>query len=523
MPSVTIDGRRVDVPEGATLLEAARVAGITIPTLCYREGGQPLTSCMVCVVKVEGRRGLLPACATRAADGMVVESESDAVREARKTALELLLAEHTGDCEAPCQAVCPASLAIPEMIRAVRGGRLAEAAAIARRDLVLPATLGRVCPAPCEKGCRRGRADGAVSIRLLHRFAADAAEAPPPETPPHTGKSVAVVGAGPAGLAAAAGLCRAGHACTVFDEHEAAGGMLRYGGDEPLVPGEVLDAEAGAVARLGALFQFGKRVGRDVSLADLRRDYDAVVLAVGEVGQGEAHPFGMAMGKAGLQAERGTGATPTDGVFAAGSAVRPGRMAVRAIGDSKAVAVAVGEYVLGQPVSGSGRPWSVHIGAVDEVEMQAFMREATADPRTQPAGGASTGFSPDEAAREAGRCLHCDCRKPVACKLRWWAEAYKARPARYKTDERRPFEQSRAGRVVYEAGKCISCGLCVRICEQARERLGLTFVGRGFDVRVRVPFDEALEAGLERVAAECIEACPTGALAWIEGPETETA
>jgi NADH dehydrogenase/NADH:ubiquinone oxidoreductase subunit G len=105
MPRLRIDNRDVEVPEGATILEAARRAGIAIPTLCHLEGLPPSTSCMVCVVKVRRPDRLVPSCGAPAEDGMVVESETDEVREARRDALELLLSDHLGDCEAPCRAI----------------------------------------------------------------------------------------------------------------------------------------------------------------------------------------------------------------------------------------------------------------------------------------------------------------------------------------------------------------------------------------------------------------------------------
>ena len=130
MPNLRIDNRPVEVPPGATLLDAARRLGIEIPALCFLEGCTPSTSCMVCVVKVRnggaaGDGRLVPSCAARAEDGMQVESETPEVHEARRTALELLLSDHPGDCIAPCQSTCPAHLNIPLMLRQTAGGDLA--------------------------------------------------------------------------------------------------------------------------------------------------------------------------------------------------------------------------------------------------------------------------------------------------------------------------------------------------------------------------------------------------------------
>ncbi|MGB2830278.1 MAG: glutamate synthase, partial [Phycisphaerae bacterium] len=200
-------------------------------------------------------------------------------------------------------------------------------------------------------------------------------------------------------------------------------------------------------------------------------------------------------------------------IFAAGDAVRKSRMAVRAVADGRAAAASAHQFLSGIPIAGPEVVFSTHIGKLLDGEMERFMAEASAAPRTSPSGGEAAGFGDDEVRAEALRCLHCDCRKPETCKLRLYARQYGARSGRYKND-RRLFEQ-RASHpdVIYEPGKCIACGLCVQVAERAREPLGLAFIGRGFDVRVNVPFGRSLAEGLQHVAAECVAACPTGALA----------
>jgi predicted molibdopterin-dependent oxidoreductase YjgC len=117
---------------------------------------------------------------------------------------------------------------------------------------------------------------------------------------------------------------------------------------------------------------------------------------------------------------------------------------------------------------------------------------------------------------EAARCLHCDCRKVDICKLRQYSQEYNARPAQYKSKRRLFAQQTQHPEIIYEPGKCIDCGLCIQVAKQAGEELGLTFVGRGFDVRVAVPFERSIADGLKQSAAKCVAACPTGALAFAE-------
>ena len=297
MPRLTIDHREVEVPPGATVLDAARRLGIDIPTLCFREGCEAAASCLACMVKIVGQGRLVPACATAAADGMEVESETEEVRQVRRAALELLLSDHVGDCLAPCWFACPAHLDIPAMLRCVAAGRLPEAIAAIERELVLPGVLGRICSAPCEKACRRGGLDGAVMIRTIERRAAESAlgHSEPLSCEPTSGNRVAIVGAGPTGLAAAQSLARQGHACTLLDEADQPGGRLRNFSEQEL-PRAALDGEIARILRLGVEFRPRTRLGRDATLAELRGRFDAVLIACGAI------------------------ATSLEGVFAAGNA-----------------------------------------------------------------------------------------------------------------------------------------------------------------------------------------------------------
>lgn len=517
MPELIIDNREVEVNDGATILDAAEKLGIEIPTMCFLSGHEPSTSCMICVVKVEGVDNLLPACGAVAKDGMRVDTNSDEVREARRTALELQLSDHVGDCMGPCHVTCPAHMNIPLMIRQIAGGKLKEAIATVKRDIALPAVLGRICPAPCEKTCRRSSFDEPVSICLLKRYVADVdLESAKPYVPSRKasrGNTVAIVGAGPAGLAAAYYLQQEGVSCTIFDDHEKPGGMLRYGVSPDELSRDVLDKEIACIAKLGAAFEFGTRVGDQISMEDLQKDHDAVFVATGQSSADDLTRLGFQVTQKGIAANTQTYETNLSGVFAGGDAVHQRRLAVRAVADGKEAAFSIGQYLSGREVTGVTRPFNSRIGKLMDGEVEKFVATVSKGPRMKP-GQTGDGFTDEQARDEAARCLHCDCRKADSCKLRSYAREYGARPTRYK-GQRRLFEQQlQHPDVIYEPGKCIDCGLCIKIAAESCEELGLSFIGRGFDVRVAVPFDRSIADGLKHVAAKCVEACPTAALAF---------
>ena len=368
MPKLTIDGREVQVAEGATVLDAARALGIAIPTLCHHPDFDASTSCMVCLVKVEGARSLLPSCATPAVEGMVVASESDEVRAARRTALELLASDHTGDCVAPCQRADAHHLDVPRFLRQVQDGDLAGAAVtIGAAGLSLddPASLDAT---RAEKACRRGRYDETVAITELIRYvAAHRPDALTPTSPPR-----------------------------------------------PFSGGPSRPLERPAI---------------------------------------------------------GGGASPP-----------------------------------------AYRDFSVRIGKLSPAEMDELLALANDGPKVVPVSPDGK-FSAPEAAAEAGRCQHCDCRQAPSCALRNACAEYGVQTGRFRST-RPALELDRSHpEIVHEPGKCILCGLCLQVAARAHEDLGLAFVGRGFDMRIKVPFDSPLADALRTSATACADVCPTGALA----------
>ncbi len=515
MPRLTIDQREVEVPEGATILDAATALGMEIPALCHFEGYTPSTSCLVCLVKVGGR--MVPSCATVAADGMKVESETDEIHQVRRTALELLLSDHVGDCLAPCHFACPAHMDVPLMLRQIEGEDLREAIVTVKQDIALPAVLGRVCPKPCEKGCRRSGADGAVAICELKRYVADQdlATSQPylPECAPDTGRSVAVVGAGPTGLAAAYYLRRAGHAVTIYEKADQLGGRLRHEHSAEELPPDILDAEIAAITRVGIETKLNTQLGSDVTLDDLVGRHDAVMIASGATQKSEVESWSLKATPRGVAIDKETFAASREGVFAAGNAIRTKGLVVRSVADGKEVAASIDRFLSTGKPSAAKKPFSSRIGKLSPDELTTFISSGSLLPARQPESKPD-GYTPALAIEQAGRCLHCDCRALDTCKLKRYAEMYGADPNRYKGERAVLIQNLQHSEIIYEPGKCIDCGLCIDIAAEAGEPLGLTFVGRGFDVRVGVPFDRSMADALGRVARQCVEACPTAALAF---------
>ncbi len=281
---LTIDGKPVEV-EGGTILDAAKSVGIEIPTLCHHEDLKPYGSCFLCVVQVQGRPNLVPSCATPVMDDMVVTTDSEDIRGARRMCLELLFSDHFGDCYGPCHTTCPCNIDIPGFVDYIAKGRYDDALRLIKQQLPQPASLGRVCPRPCEDACRRGLVDDPIAICSLKRFPSDvdqnAGSDYVPECEADTGKRITVVGAGPAGVACAFYLRQKGHSVHVIDAAEAPGGMMRWGIPSYRLPRHVIDKEVSVLERMGVTFEYGVKMGRDVSLQELRDRSDAVFLGLG--------------------------------------------------------------------------------------------------------------------------------------------------------------------------------------------------------------------------------------------------
>ncbi|MCF0121252.1 MAG: FAD-dependent oxidoreductase, partial [Oscillospiraceae bacterium] len=282
---ITVNGKVCTGDSSETILTIAARNGIDIPTLCHNDSLRHYGACSICVVEAENSPKLLRSCSTLAADGMVINTESERVIQARKVALELMMSDHDGDCMGPCRLACPAGTDCQAYVKQVALGNTWEAVRIVKDRLPIPASIGHVCPHPCEAQCRRGLVEEPINIASIKRFMSMAELTDEnrwrPEIAAPTGKKVGIIGGGPAGLTAAYYLAIKGHDGTLTDAMPKMGGMLRYGIPQYRLPKEVLDAEIADIKDTGVKFENNIKIGRDISFEEYRARFDAVILAIG--------------------------------------------------------------------------------------------------------------------------------------------------------------------------------------------------------------------------------------------------
>ncbi len=284
--TITIDGKVMPAYQSQSILSVAIDNGISdIPNLCNDEKLEPTSACRMCLVHIEGEARPLPSCNTAALPGMVVTTNSDELFHIRRTNLEMMLSDHNAYCQPPCQVDCPTHIDIPGYLELIAKGEMKEAARLVKEVLPFPFILGLTCPAPCQKACRRALVDEEIAICRMHGHAAETCLLDPPLPylkDPDTGKKVAVVGGGPAGLTNAYYLALHGHYVKVFDMQPQAGGQLRYGIPEYRLQKDMMDRELDGVWQLGVDFQANVKLGRDFSVDDLfAQGFDAVFLGIG--------------------------------------------------------------------------------------------------------------------------------------------------------------------------------------------------------------------------------------------------
>ncbi len=670
---IIVNGKECLGQSGQTILEIAQNNGIFIPTLCHLASVKHYGACGVCVVEAEKSPKLMRSCSTLASDGMVINTESARVVQARKIALELLMSDHDGDCKGPCHLACPAHTDVQAYIKQIALGNDKEATRLIKEKISLPASVGRVCPHPCENDCRRQFVEQPLSIAYLKAFTADKdmASGDPfkPTLAAATGKRVAIVGGGPAGLNAAYQLAVKGHAVTIFDMMPEMGGMLRYGIPEYRLPKAVLAAEVAAIAELGVEMKNNVRVGADVTLETLRSDFDAVLVAVGawkstsigctgdklegvlggidvlrEVNLGNSPDLGknvavvgggnvamdacrtavrlgaenvyviyrrtraeapaedleieealeegvnfkwltnpaeilgengkvtqiklqvMELGepdasgrrspvpvegkfeilevdtvisaigqrcslegfealeltrKGTIVADEAICTTNLDGVFAAGDATNRGpSIAVRAIGEANDAADAIDAFLAGKPMV-KVHPFYSKRDAKD-VDFSGYEKKARAEMSCKEPSyrrgnfdAVINGFTDEQARAEAARCLECGCHDFEDCKLIKHANLYEIHPERFDGKKRMTASEKKLVTIERNQGKCILCGLCVRVCDEVAGKGLLGLVGRGFGTEIKPEFRNSDAISGCADCHKCVDACPTGALKFL--------
>ena len=183
----------------------------------------------------------------------------------------------------PCVALCPAGVDIPGYISLVHAGRSADAVRLIRKDNPFPVSCGLICEHPCEARCRRNMIDDSINIRGLKRYACETAgDVPVPARCESTGKKVAVIGGGPAGLSASYYLSLMGHDVTIFEQRKSLGGMLRYGIPSYRLPRHMLDQDINAILSAGGIeVKTDVSVGKDITMEQIKNDFDAVYISIG--------------------------------------------------------------------------------------------------------------------------------------------------------------------------------------------------------------------------------------------------
>jgi formate dehydrogenase major subunit len=252
----------------------------------------------------------------------------------------------------------------------------------------------------------------------------------------------------------------------------------------------------------------GRRRPVEIAGSDFTIECSAVISAIGQVVENAlAEREGLRVTSRGIAANETTLATNLPGVFAGGDAVLGADLAVRAVAAGRIAAASIHQYLSGQAVIGEPAVVGIALRPLDDAELAAIFRAI------EKTGRVPALLSPDDAAREARRCLTCGCRKADCCAVRSLATEYDVDAYHFAGARRRFSQDLSHPELIYEPGKCINCEACVRIAEAAGEEVGLATIGRGFDVRVAPPFGAPLAEGLQKAARRAAEACPTGALA----------
>jgi ferredoxin len=505
MVNLTIDNRECEVPEGTTILEAAGILNIEIPTLCFKKGLPEYSSCMVCIVKNNKTGKFIPSCVAISEEGMDIDASGNEVMELRKKAVDLLLSEHRAECEAPCKIVCPVELDIPLMNRLIAKGEMSEATELVFYDMGFPETMCALCPAFCESACRRGKIDAHIAITGLKKYVngSHGRGMVIKNLQKMNGHRIAVIGSGPLGLSMAFHLTKKGYRCVIFEKSVNAGGKLLNEFRMKGLPEDVLFNEIEQAISFGIEIQKEVEVDEAMIMNRLSNDFDIIVSSVNGLiinNIAEAGRFVM---------------TPEDlalingkYVFTPAATSKKEKSVVRTFGEGRKAAKAVDYFLSHGRTFEDTKRFNSTLGKVSETEKMEWTREVRNE-----VNRFKIISTVEEASSEAGSCMHCDCRSQNDCRLRDLAEAFGMKNPREKLINGPITKKINLSTgLVFENAKCIKCGICVRICNDTVDDPPLSFSGRGFSSIISEPLTARFEDILKSKTRECVEACPTGAL-----------
>lgn len=471
---------------------------------------------MLCLVKSLKDGSIFPSCSAAVKEGMDVSAESPEIFELRKTALELVLEEHQGDCEAPCRRACPANMDIPLMLDALSRRDMHSAAKIVFEEIPIPSTLGRICPAPCEKHCRRKRLDSPLPICQIKRSVGDYfihdADRLPLSFQRRSDLKIAVIGSGPCGIGAAWLFSRRGVQSTIFEKADIFGVSLRRALNAKGFSESFIGSEIANLAKFGISLKSSFDVEVQENLSEIMQAFDAIILCTGMAPRLSLPD--LALAQHGIPKTDDHFRTSVGRLYSALRAGGPFKMAVKAMAQGAEIA----DFVLSDLCySKEMRPqFDSRMSDLDEAEFAEFAKRS-------PVKAALAGSSPasdlddiEAVAQESLRCFQCSCAKKDKCGLRDLASGHSVSQTRKRRKKRGPYSAEIAnvegGVLVFEPGKCVKCGVCARLSRKNGEKVGFSFSGRGVSSRIVVPLGYAFETAISAKHRDYASACPTGAL-----------
>ena len=397
----------------------------------------------------------------------------------------------------PCVKACPAGINVPRYVQYISWGKFDEAYAVIREKIPFPSVCGRVCFAPCEKHCRLNEENDPVAIKMLKRFVSERGKEAKFKTIPankNTGKKIAIVGSGPAGLTAAYYLAILGHKVVVFEKLQQPGGMMRIGIPESRLPREILDREIEGIKAAGVEIKTGNRINL---LDDFLKDgFDALFLAVGShktakrmgIANRENPPnYGINLDAEGnLEVSPQTLATTKKGAFAGGDAVTGQKSVIEAIAAGRKAAISIDKFLGGVGIIEETLVYQEGLLMAPVQGIQNAGKLVGLPVEQQYPADKKNGYDEQTAIKEAKRCLGCDspivaepenCVGCLLCAMRCSFREGGVNPYLGKIKIERTGKSRFDRRISFEK-ECDDCHLCVNICPYGALSVNRTMEGR---------------------------------------------